>query len=113
MNPLRKIMGSGVTLVFGSDCMPIDPLYGIRSTVNAPYICQRLKPIEALRIYTTAGAARSGESHLKGTISKGKLADLVILSHNPIKDLADAKVDATLINGQIVWTRQHLKKRRV
>lgn len=113
MNPLRKIMESGVTLVFGSDCMPIDPLYGIRSTVNAPYASQRLKPIEALRIYTTAGAALSGESHLKGTISKGKLADLVILSHNPIKDLANAKVDATIINGQIVWTREHLKKRRV
>jgi predicted amidohydrolase YtcJ len=113
MNPFRKIVDAGVTLAFGSDCMPLDPLYGIRSAVDAPYACQRLRPIEALRAYTRAGAALSGESNIKGTISKGKLADLVVLSHNPIRELAKARVDATVVDGKVVWERAKIKKRKV
>ena len=112
MNPFRKIADAGVTLTFGSDCMPLDPLYGIRSAVDAPYACQRLKPIEALMAYTRAGAALSGESGIKGKISKGMLADLVVLSHDPLKNLSRTKVDATIVDGTVVWERMKVKKRK-
>jgi hypothetical protein len=113
MNPFRKIADAGVTLTFGSDCMPLDPLYGIRSAVDAPYACQRLKPIEALRAYTQSGALLSNESNIKGKISKGMLADLVVLSHDPIKSLSRTKVDATVVDGTVVWERVKIKKRKL
>lgn len=112
MNPFRKIIDAGVKLTFGSDCMPLDPLYGIRSAVDAPFACQRLKPIEALRAYTRAGAALSGESDMKGRISKGTLADLAVLSHDPLKNLDKAMVDATVVDGKAAWERKRIKIRR-
>jgi predicted amidohydrolase YtcJ len=113
MNPFRKIIDAGVKLTFGSDCMPLDPLYGIRSAVDAPFACQRLKPIEALRAYTAAGAILSNEPKIKGRISRGMFADLAVLSHDPLKNLDKARVDATIVDGSIAWERIKVKKREV
>jgi len=106
MNPLRWIVNSGITLAFGSDCMPFGPLYGIHWAVNAPFESQRLSVAEALRAYTMGGAFAGNAEHEVGSIEPGKLADLILLDENPFLEPAaikDMKVQLTIFNGQVVY----------
>lgn len=106
MNPLRWIVNSGITLAFGSDCMPFGPLYGIHWAVNAPFESQRLSVAEALRAYTMGGAFAGNAEHEVGSIEPGKLADLILLDENPFLEPAsikDMKVQLTIFDGQVVY----------
>ena len=62
---------------------------------------------EALKMYTLNGAYTSFEEKLKGSISVGKLADLVVLSADPTKvndeELKNIKVEKTIIGGKVFW----------
>ncbi|MCD6135629.1 amidohydrolase [Candidatus Bipolaricaulota bacterium] len=108
MNPFASVIENGVPLVFGSDCMPFDPLYGIHSAVNAPYPLQRISPEQALRAYTIGGAYASFEDAKKGTLEVGKLADLVMLDGNPFNEpqgIKDMSVEMTILDGKIVYEK--------
>jgi hypothetical protein len=65
---------------------------------------------EALRSYTRDAAWAAFEDHLKGTLSAGKLADLVVLSRNiltiPESEIMDAKVAYTIIGGEVMFERR-------
>jgi predicted amidohydrolase YtcJ len=105
-NPFKEVLSLGVRLVFGSDCMPLGPLYGIHSAVNAPFEVQRLSPLEAIAAYTRDAACASFEEDAKGTISVGKLADLVVLSGDPLTSpnkIASLRVVKTIISGEVVY----------
>ena len=103
IDPHRRALEAGVPLAFGSDTMPLGPLYGLSLAVNAPHEAQRLSPEDALRAYTS-GAAYVGfaESHC-GSLRAGAWADLVVLSDDPTAidaaRLADVQVEATYVGG--------------
>ncbi|MFQ5986852.1 MAG: amidohydrolase [Thermoplasmata archaeon] len=105
-NPFRRILEAGIPLAFGSDNMPLSPLYGIHWAVNAPFEAQRLSVEEALRAYTLGSAYASGEEEVKGSLEPGKLADLVVLERDP-REHADAIQDipvyATIFGGRLVY----------
>jgi len=106
MNPLSKITKKGVTLAFGSDCMPFNPLYGIHWAVNAPYPLQQISLEEAFQAYTIGGAYAAFEESKKGTIETGKLADLVMLDGDPFADpeaILDMLVEMTILDGKVVY----------
>ena len=112
-NPFKDILGAKVKLVFGSDCMPFSPLYGIRSAVNAIYPCQRLTVEEAFHGYTREAAFASFEEHSKGTIAVGKVADFVVLSDDPFKNeavLDSVSVLKTVLAGEVVFDRSASKR---
>ncbi|MEM2868825.1 MAG: amidohydrolase [Thermoplasmata archaeon] len=105
-DPLWRVFDAGVPLIFGSDCMPFGPLYGIHCAVSAPFEAQRLTVEEAVAACTRTAAAASFEEDFKGTITVGKAADLVVLSGDPFREPAkikDMRVGATIINGRVVW----------
>jgi predicted amidohydrolase YtcJ len=58
-------------------------------------------------MYTINAAYASHEETIKGTISPGKLADMVLLSANPTKvsaaEIKDTQVQMTVIGGKVVW----------
>ena len=60
--------------------------------------------------YTKNPAYASHEESLKGTLTSGKLADLVVLSKDilnvPTAEIPDAEVLYTLVGGKIVYQRQ-------
>jgi hypothetical protein len=64
---------------------------------------------EALRMYGETAARTTFEEMLKGSISPGKLADLVLLNGDPttapINELKDMRVEMTILNGEIVWEK--------
>ena len=63
---------------------------------------------EALRAYTINPAWSSREEGIKGSISEGKLADLVVLSRNILQGSADELlttfVEYTIFDGKVVYT---------
>ncbi len=104
-NPMGWMAEAGVPLVLGSDVMPLDPVFGLHCVLNRAEPAQRLTPAQALRGYTWGGAFAAFEEIVKGVLAPGYLADLVVLSHNPLANpeaLAETEVRLTMVNGQIV-----------
>jgi predicted amidohydrolase YtcJ len=74
------------------------------------YPDQRMTREEALRSYTLANAFAAFEENVKGSITPGKLADIVVLSKNimtvPEEEIPSAQVDYTILGGRIVYRRE-------
>jgi predicted amidohydrolase YtcJ len=64
---------------------------------------------QALRILSTYGAYAGFEEKTRGTLEIGKLADMVVLSNDPLSiapnQLKDLKIDATIIDGSVRYER--------
>jgi hypothetical protein len=103
-NRFATLKKAKIPMVFGSDCMPFSPLYGIQQVVNAPFEEQKLSVMDALNMYTEYGAYASFEEDIKGTIEEGKLADFVVLSGDPREeDISRITVDMTIVGGKVVY----------
>ncbi len=113
----KSLLDRGVYLACGSDCPvePFDVLPGIYAAVTRKDLqcnpedgwmpSQKLTIAEALYGFTMAGAYASFEENIKGSISIGKLADAVVLSHdlyeiNP-NEIKDVKVEMTFVGGKL------------
>ncbi len=108
IDPHRLVLDADLPLAFGSDCMPMSPLFGLHWAVNAPYPNQRVSVEEGLTCYTKTGATLSFEEAQKGALEAGMLADLVILNRDPRQapeKLADLQVHMTFVGGKLVYQR--------
>lgn len=69
---------------------------------------QRLTATEAVYAYTAGAAYASGEEAIKGTLSPGKLADLVVLSQNIFAvdptAILETEIVATMFDGETYIT---------
>jgi predicted amidohydrolase YtcJ len=117
----RSFVDAGVHVCFGSDwtVAPLEPVGGIYAAVTRRTLDgarpggwvpeQRLTVEQALQCYTVEGAYASFEERLRGSITPGKIADLVVLSRDPTtvppEDLLDVTVDITIADGQTVYSR--------
>ncbi|HWI61681.1 MAG TPA: amidohydrolase [Symbiobacteriaceae bacterium] len=115
----RSLLKSGARLAFGSDVPvePLDPLAGLHAAVwrkrldepdsESWYPGERLSVNEALHGFTMGAAYASGEEQLKGSISTGKLADFVVLTHDistgAEEPLRDARPQATVVGGRLMF----------
>jgi len=114
--PFRSLIDKGIRVAGSSDCPVVshDPLLGMRDAVLrrteqgrvlAPE--ERLDPEQALRMFTIEAARASFDEEEKGTIRPGKLADLVVLSDNPLtidpERIGDIEVRMTILGGREVY----------
>jgi len=61
-----------------------------------------MSPLQTLRTATTEPARHLGFDKDIGTLEKGKLADLVILSDNPLDDIRNTdKVEHVMLGGRL------------
>jgi predicted amidohydrolase YtcJ len=105
-NRLSRLHEAGVRLAFGSDCMPLDPLFGVHHAVNAPTADQRLGVTEALRAYTLGSAYAGFDEDRLGTVEPGKCADLVVLDGSPWEcpeSIRGIDVSLTVVGGEVVY----------
>ena len=116
--PFGTFVEEGVHVAASSDgpVVPPNPMIGVYAAVSRKtdlgevVLPEEGIPAEkALRMYT-AEAARSGFDEMaKGSITPGKLADLVVLSADPTAvpadEIKEIEVEMTLINGEIVWEK--------
>jgi predicted amidohydrolase YtcJ len=113
----RDLADSGTLLANGSDAPveELDPLQGLRAAVlrtlddRAPWRPEQALTIEeALQAICVAPAWLSGDEGRRGTLTPGKLADLVVLSRDPVtcppEELAEIEVVATMLGG--TWVHE-------
>ncbi|HSJ63311.1 MAG TPA: amidohydrolase [Gemmatimonadaceae bacterium] len=117
----RSLIDAGARPVFGSDWFvaPPTPLEGIYAAVtrrtlddahpNGWVPAQKITVEEALRAYTRDAAYASFEEEEKGTLTRGKLADLVLIDRDltriPPESIREARVMLTVIGGRVVHER--------
>ncbi|HEY0673314.1 MAG TPA: amidohydrolase [Longimicrobiales bacterium] len=115
----RSLLDTGVIIAGGSD-FPVEspnPLYSFKAAVSRQdargwppggwYPEQRMTRQEALQHLTIWPAYGSFREHLVGSITTGKLADLVVLSRDimtiPVEEILDARVELTIVGGKVVY----------
>ena len=114
--PVRLYLDAGLPVSSGTDApvVPYPPLWTLyhfitRDTITGGVIGreQRVTREEALRMATAGNAWLTFEEASKGSLEPGKLADLVVLSEDPLTcpepRLRDARVLTTMVGGRIVY----------
>jgi predicted amidohydrolase YtcJ len=115
----RSLLDSGATLAFGSDwtVAPLNPILGIYAAATRRTLDgknpggwvpeQKITVEEAVRAYTMGSAFAEFQEKVKGSITPGKVADLVILSRDVFtidpKEIEQVKVMWTLVDGRVVY----------
>jgi len=114
MNAFATLAKAGFKLMFGSDSMPLDPLFGLTGAVDHPFECGRLSPARALYYYTTAGPYGTFDETKKGALAPGYFADLVLLDKNPLEkqNIGHMKVRTVFLAGKIVYSGDKVKGQR-
>jgi predicted amidohydrolase YtcJ len=126
-HPYRSLFSAGVIVNGGSDHMvkwdpntsinPYNPYLGMwivvtRTTDRGSVISanEAISRQEALKMYTINNAYASFEEAIKGAIEPGKLADLVVLSHDiltcPEDQIKNIRAERTIVGGQIVYSSE-------
>lgn len=117
----RSLLDAGVVLAFGSDwnVAPLDPIVAIEAAVTRRTLDgknpdgwipeEKISVHEAVYAYTMGSAYAEHTETVKGSLTPGKLADLVIVSENLFEDgfdrWQDAKIDVTIVDGKVVFQR--------
>ena len=115
----RSFLDHGVTLAFGTDwpVAPLNPMLGLYAAVMRATLDgknpdgwipeQKITLSEAVEAYTMGSAFAEFQEREKGSITPGKLADMVILSDNIFEPKPEAirnvKVDITILGGKVVY----------
>src|ERR1035437_472066 len=116
MSPMKTARALGLRMTNHSDFLvtPLDPLFILWTAVNRTSRSgqvigpdERISVLDGLKALTIDGAHNQYfEEGRKGSITPGKLADLVILSANPMKVAAstikDIRVAETIKDGKTV-----------
>ncbi len=116
---VRSLLDAGARVAFGSDwhVAPPTPLEGIYAAVTRRTLDgknpggwipeQRVTVEEALRAYTRDAAFASFEDADKGTLERGKLADLAIIDRDITRiapvEIFEARCVATMVGGRLVY----------
>jgi predicted amidohydrolase YtcJ len=117
----RTFLDHGVHLAFGTDwdVAPLDPILGLYAAVtratldgknpNGWFPEQKLTVEEAVEAYTMGSAFAEYQEKQKGSITAGKLADLVLLDQDIFavapEKIRDARVVLTMVGGKVIWKR--------
>ncbi|PWY98913.1 hypothetical protein BCV70DRAFT_192949 [Testicularia cyperi] len=129
--PWKSLVGRNASVALGSD-FPVelpDPLHGMYSSItrldphgDSPhgpggwFPHERLTRRQALKGFTQDVSFAQFEESISGTIAVGKRADLTVLDRNILDEdrvsalsLRNARVDATIIDGRVVYDRLQSK----
>jgi predicted amidohydrolase YtcJ len=115
----RTLLNHGVRLALGTDwnVAPLHPMFTVYAAVTRATLDgknpkgwfpeQKLTVAEAVEAYTLGSAYAEFQDGEKGSITPGKLADMVLLSDDifsidPVK-IRDVKVLKTFVGGKVVW----------
>lgn len=115
----RTFLNHGVRLAFGTDweVAPLDPLLTVYAAVTRATLDgknphgwfpdQKLSVAETIEAYTMGSAYAEFQENKKGSITPGKLADIVLLSDDIFSidpgRIRDTKVLKTFVGGKLVY----------
>jgi imidazolonepropionase-like amidohydrolase len=100
---VQMLHHAGVPFLAGTDTPPgvyIFPGFSLHEELQR-FVAAGFTPLEALQTATLNPARFFGLEERLGTVEKGKLADLVLLSANPLEDIANTqKIAAVIVDGR-------------
>lgn len=115
----RSLLDAGAVLAFGSDwtVAPLNPMEGLKAAVTRQTLDgkhptgwvpeQKVSLEEAVHAFTVGSAYAEFQDHVKGSLTPGKLADLVLLDCDLFKidpaQIDKVKVTMTVVDGKVVW----------
>jgi len=113
----RSLMDTGAIIANGTDVPveDVDPIPSFYASITRKradnklifYPMQKMTRLEALKSYTINNAYAAFEEDYKGSLEKGKVGDVVILSENLMTctddEILDTKVMYTIVNGEIKY----------
>lgn len=118
----KTFAANGVRLAFGTDwdVAPLNPMLGIYAAVTRETLDgkhpngwipqEKITVAQAVEAYTLGSAYAEFQDREKGSITPGKLADMVLLSDDIFsitpRTIKDVKVEQTVVAGRIVYERQ-------
>lgn len=111
LDVIRMMHQGGVQLLAGTD-LGNPFLYAGFSLHDelSLFVKAGLSPLAALQTATINPAKYVGKEKETGTVTKGKLADLVLLDADPLTDISNTqRINAVVINGKL-QTREDLDK---
>jgi predicted amidohydrolase YtcJ len=112
--PLRSLLDAGVKVSLATDNVPVSPFLPIWQTVaRTSYQTKErigageaLSRADALRCATVNGAYLTFDENKKGSLEVGKLADLAVMSADPLvteeSSIPDTHSLMTMVGGRIV-----------
>lgn len=116
LSPLKAALDSGIVFSNHTDynVTPLNAIFTVWTAVNRVSRTgvvigpdQRVSPYEALKAITINSATEIGEQKTKGSLVPGKLADLVILSDNPLTidpmKIKEIQVLETIKEGKTIF----------
>ncbi len=115
----RSLIDTGAVVSNGTDAPVerVDPIQCFYAAVTrkprgeGPFFPeQRMTRQEALRCCTLGAAYAASEEHLKGSLAPGKLADIVVLSHDILTvaedEILKTQVLCTIVGGNVMYQRK-------
>lgn len=116
----RSLLDTGAVLALGTDwtVAPLNPMLTIEAAVHRRTLDgkhpegwlpeQKISVEEAVRAYTAGSALAEFSERDKGTVTPGKLADLVLLDNNIFEGnpagIQNTRVLLTVLGGRVVWS---------
>jgi hypothetical protein len=117
----KSFVDAGAKIAFGTDWYvePLDPMLGLYAAVTRQFPDgtpaggwfpeERISLEQAIEFYTLGSAYAEFAEGRKGSITAGKLADLVVLSRDlfsiPAREILTTKPVMTIVGGRIVHER--------
>lgn len=117
----QSLLKSGAVIVNGTDAPvePLNPIPSFYASVTRKTLKgepeggyepeEKMTRAQALRSYTLDAAYGAFEENIKGSIEKGKLADLVVFTENIMEaeemDILKAEVAMTIVDGKVVYKK--------
>ena len=119
--PFKSLLDSGVISAGSSDAPiePLNPLLGIHAAITRRKVGEshdgyneqeKLSMYEAIHLFTVGGAYATNEENAKGTLERGKLGDMTVLSQDPFRmespdELLTTETEMTIIGGEIKYQK--------
>lgn len=118
--PMRSLIDAGTVMTYGTDfpCVGLNPMEGIYAAITRQNFDgypeggfvpnQRITLGEVLQGYTYGPALVSNYANEIGSLSVGKLADIVVLDKNLFnaspKEILETKVLITMVGGEVIYS---------
>jgi predicted amidohydrolase YtcJ len=114
--PCKTVLDNGINLALSTDgpvVKEINPWVNMETAVTRKAAdgfvigeSQKITFQQALKAYTVGSATADNLENIKGSLSKGKFADFIVLNTNPfeLENVSSVKANETWVNGELKYT---------